>query len=505
MRGLGVAGAIATAFGIGSFYVTDHAGAFGIVNVVAGGIALLLALASGLRRVRRVGGPHSRGVLVRGLVWVVLAAAVGVGAERAAHWSGIRSDWTFERRYELAPQLASLLRDMPDLKILLFYEKLDPRIRRTRYLVNELARASGAKTAEYDLEHVPDEIEVYGVTSSNTLVFELGDDFQVVDRPLEGSIYEALYRLRSVKAGVIGILRGEGEGDPERETDPGFGGLAAALATEGYELRSLVTLSLREVPPEVDAILAIAPRRQIGNRGLAALERFLERGGSLVALLEPGVESGLETLLAHWGMRSPDEVVVDPASGEGLGREPDGLCPLLYNYETHAATQGLDANRMTFLCGARAFELHKPEVDDELTPLVYSSPRSWRTPDLSVLKKGVAKVTAPPASALTYQPLAVAGRYRRGGVETRIFAVGDSDFASNRYLRALYNLDLVMNGVHWALEREAQIALRPKIRDTVQFPLPAQNSLQMLYGVGLLLPELLLIAAALVWRRRKSA
>jgi hypothetical protein len=160
---------------------------------------------------------------------------------------------------------------------------------------------------------------------------------------------------------------------------------------------------------------------------------------------------------------------------------------------------------MTFLCGARAFELHKPEVDDELTPLVYSSPRSWRTADLSVLKKGVARVKQPPASALTYQPLAVAGRYRRGGVETRIFAVGDSDFASNRYLRALYNLDLVMNGVHWALEREAQIALRPKIRDTVQFPLPAQNSLQMLYGVGLLLPELLLIAAALVWRRRRAA
>ncbi len=90
-------------------------------------------------------------------------------------------------------------------------------------------------------------------------------------------------------------------------------------------------------------------------------------------------------------------------------------------------------------------------------------------------------------------------------METRIFAVGDSDFASNRYLRALYNLDLVMNGVHWALEREAQIALRPKIRDTVQFPLPVQDSLRMLYGVGLLLPELLLIAGGVLWLRQRSA
>jgi hypothetical protein len=144
-------------------------------------------------------------------------------------------------------------------------------------------------------------------------------------------------------------------------------------------------------------------------------------------------------------------------------------------------------------------------VDDELTPLVYSSPRSWRTAELSVLQKGLAGVEPPPDSALTYQPVAVAGRFVRDGVETRIFAVGDSDFASNRYLRALYNLDLFMNGVHWALERETQIALRPKIRDTVQFPMPAQNSLRMLYGVGLLLPELMLIAAAVVWRRRSGA
>ena len=53
---------------------------------------------------------------------------------------------------------------------------------------------------------------------------------------------------------------------------------------------------------------------------------------------------------------------------------------------------------------------------------------------------------------------------------------GDSDFASNRYLRALYNLDLVLNAVHWALEREPEITLRPKLRDAVQFPLPMQKT-----------------------------
>jgi hypothetical protein len=504
MRELALAGFVALLAAMVSYYGTGELGVFGQVNLVAGGVALALALAFLIRRIGRVGGPHARVVVVRGLIGVGAALALGIGAERAAHGSGLRWDWTFEQRYDLSPPLAELLRDLPGLRILFFYDALDPRVRRTRLLVGELARASGAETAQYDLENVPEELETYGVTASNTLVFELGNDAEVVERPLEGAIYEALYRLRSVKAGVIGILRGEGEGDPEQGTEPGFGGLAAALATEGYELRSLVTLSLREVPPEVDAILAIAPQRRIGERALASIERFLERGGALIALLEPGVESGLEEVLARWGIQAQDAVVVDPASGEGLGSEPDGLCPLAYNYETDVVTRGLGPNRMTFFCGVRPFELRKPRVDDELHALVYASPRAWLSTDLTVLAKGVAKQDPPPSSG-SYTPIAVSGRYQRDSVETRIFAVGDSDFASNRYLRAVYNLDLVMNGVHWALAREPQITLRPKVRETVQFPLPVQNSLQMLYGVGLLLPEVLLIAAGVLWLRRRAA
>ena len=62
-----------------------------------------------------------------------------------------------------------------------------------------------------------------------------------------------------------------------------------------------------------------------------------------------------------------------------------------------------------------------------------------------------------------------------------------------------------MNGVHWSAERDAQVTIRPKIRDTVQFPLPVENSLQMLYGVGLLVPEALLMVGGVVWLRRRGA
>jgi hypothetical protein len=62
----------------------------------------------------------------------------------------------------------------------------------------------------------------------------------------------------------------------------------------------------------------------------------------------------------------------------------------------------------------------------------------------------------------------------------------------------------VVNAVHWATDREAAVTLRPKVLTPYQSPLPPQTTLQMLYGVGLLVPEILLVAGAIVWVRRRS-
>ena len=204
------------------------------------------------------------------------------------------------------------------------------------------------------------------------------------------------------------------------------------------------------------------------------LERYLERGGRLVALLEPGVESGLEALLGRWGIQTPDEVIVDPASGRSTASRTASN-PIVYNYETHPVDAGPRPRPHDLLLRrAPARRRASPGPDDELRALVLASPRSWLTPDLAVLSGRRRAAAARRARGRTTSRSLAAGRYPRAGGETRIVAFGDSDFASNRYLRALYNLDLVLNAVHWALEREPEITLRPKLRTPDQFPLPSQ-------------------------------
>jgi hypothetical protein len=504
MRELALVGVIALAFGLGSYYATRELTAFALANLALGALAFASAAGLALRRLRFAAGSHSRRVLLRGGATVVLALGLAVGLERAASWSGVRADLTFERSFELAPATRKALAELEGpLEATLYRERFDPRARHTRLLLASLAEAGRVTVREKLLSDASEDVERFEIAGSNTVVLQLGERFETVDRPLEGTLYEALYRLRSRSNGVLGLLRGEGEGDVSSDDELGFSGLAAALSAEGYRLRSLVTASLTEIPAELDAVLALGPRRPLLPASAAALERYLARGGRLLALLEPGAESGFEALLARWGIEAVDGVIVDPASRASL-EGAQGVEPIAYNYETHPLSRGLGPDRMTFFSGVRPFVLHNPAPGDSVRRVVLASPRSWVTTDLSVLS-GATRRLEPDGAREDYHVIVAAGRYPRAEGEARIVAIGDSDFASNRHLRSLYNLDLMLNAVHWAVERESEITLRPKLQTPNQFPLPIQNALRSFESVGLLVPELLLLGGGLVWLRRRVA
>jgi hypothetical protein len=489
--GLALVGFIALGFAAGAYYATGTFAAFSVGNVAVGALALGAAAVRALGRARGSGSPALRGVLVRGLLGIALVLAAGIALERLADASKLQWDWSFERRFELSEGVLSRLDALcGQASATLYADEYDPRARSTRLLLRTMAATDCLPFRERRLADAAADEDRFGIGSSNTVVIEVGDRFETVARPTEGSLYEALSRLAQPHAGVLYVARGAGEGNLTLTSGAGFSGLREALLTEGFRLRDLVTAAAEEIPEDADAVLLLAPRRPLRPTAVAALGRYLERGGRLVVFLEPGAESGLEPLLREWGITSPDQLVIDPASGPVEGGEP-GASPLAFQYGTHPIAAGLDSGRMTFFPGVRTFRLRKPRPEDRMDTIVYSSSR--------------ARLTGDPEAREDYLPLVVAARFPRGDVEARIVAFGDVELASNQYLRALYNLDLVMNALHWATDHTSP-GTRPKVAAVsgrLQLPLPLQNTLTMFQGVGLLLPELLLVAGALFWARSR--
>ncbi len=500
-----VVGLVASAFGLGSVQVQGELQAFAAFHLVVGIAALLYAVAGTLRRLGR-----ERGALRSGLVWravggVAAMLVVAVAGERIANSSALRFDLTFEGEFQVAPATREALAELEgEVAFTLYRDPGDPRIRRTRLLLEEIVRdRQGVTISTRNIEDVPEEEDRYGIGSSNSVVVHHGREWELVERPTEGALFEAFAKLGRRGDLVLYLTNGSGEGDIHLDTDAGFSGLAVGFQTEGFDVRVLPSAVMSEIPDDADLVAVLAPERQMRRDARAALARYVEGGGSVLAFIEPESASGLEAFLADFGLASPPFMVVDPTSDPVDGELP-GLAPIVFNYAPHPVTGGLERNRNTVFRRARAFDLRKPEPNDRLDALVFTSPHAWLARD--PLPPGLRDLPERPANeAPRYLHLAAAGRYPRGETEGRIVAFGDRDFVSNRYLRALYNLDLVMNAAHWAVERSDRITLRPKSAGLIQFPVPIQNSMHAFYGVGLLVPELLLVAGALIWLRQRRS
>ena len=386
---LALVGFVLTAFGWASQEALGEITPFALGQVLIGLAALAASGLSALVRTGRRAQPALRGPMLRVVVRAA-AALAGAGLLYAGAAQVERPiDWTFEQRFTLSEASLIALTGLPEPLILTLYaDDGDPRIRHTRRLLEAFANAgqgAGRGPVEIQVRRIdayPEDEDFYGIGSSNSVVAHLGARWALVDRPREGSLYEAIVGLRDRPGRIVYAAVGAGEGDLQREGAEGYSGLGAALKAEGYTLRSLPLAVADAVPEDAAGLLVIAPQRPLPDSALSAIERFVAGGGALVAFLEPGANSGLEGVLARFGLASPDRWVVDPASLALEGEVP-GLSPVASNYAQHPSTHGLGNNRMTFFRRARAFELRKAQPEDRLRGVVFTSGDAWTDPSVS--------------------------------------------------------------------------------------------------------------------------
>ncbi|MDF1551463.1 MAG: GldG family protein [Deferrisomatales bacterium] len=409
-------------------------------------------------------------------------------------------DLTGDRRFTLSEQTRKVLRELEqEVKVTAFFaEGTEEQAQIKSRLEQYREQNARFRLTLVDPDRNPALARRYGIRTYGTTVFESAEQSFRTHELSEEALTNALIRVTREGKKTVRFLSGHGEHGLEDTQRGGYSAAQQALTDQGFAVGESLLLRDGAVPEGCAVLVVGGPTKPLLEPELAALRSYLNQGGQLVLLLDPGTETGLEALAAEWGAVLRPDVIVDPMSRLFGGSY---TTPILTDYPAHALTRGFEL--ATFLPLARSIELAAVAPDGIAThPLARTTPQSWGETDLNN-----AEASFDPTVDFK-GPLTAAALLERtageGGTGARILLVGDSDFADNGNFRLSGNGDLLLNAVSYLAREEDLVAIRP--RDTKPSPLVltrAQGA-TLLYSSVVLAPLVLILSGLMIWWKRRN-
>jgi len=499
---------------------------------IAGLICTLLYILSQWRDVARSmsGRQVKFGAVALGSVLVVIAIMVAINY--IASREDKRWDLTANKVFSLSDQTRKLLASLDaPVQVKVFARSDD--FQRFRDRLTEYESASRNLSVDYiDVDQKPALANQYKVQSYGTVVLEYKGRTERAVSDSEQELTNALIKVVEGAQKKVYFVQGHGEKDPTSSTDrSGYSGAKAALESDNFSVESLPLVQQNDVPADATVVVIAGPRTDYLPGEIDALTRYLDRGGKLLVMLDPPDRAdsppltNLDALLKDWDIKPGNDVVVD-ASGMGqlIGTGPS--TPVAVNYPSHPITS--DFRVLTAYPLARSMEAISGGVNGRTAqPIIETSPRSWGETDLKDLMEGqpvkleeekgdrpgpltVGLAVSVPAPSPPAADAAKATDTTSGTPpendrkpETRLVAIGDSDFASNLALNIQGNRDLFLNTINWLAQQENLIAIRPRQPDDRRITLTAEQQKTIFWLSIAVIPGLLLVTGIHTWWRRR--
>ncbi|MBJ68193.1 MAG: hypothetical protein CME28_09325 [Gemmatimonadetes bacterium] len=437
-----------------AYLISPDTGSTGLVNAAVG---LLLVVSAGFinadlfKQYGRWLNAFWGGIMVFGIV-----AMINFLSNRYAE----RLDLTEGQLHSLSDLTIETLQNLDhDVEALAFMEGGENAD--LELLLAEFSNRGSRFTFEMiDPDRDPMRTEENGIKRYNTLLIKSGDKQQQITELEEREITNALLKVIRERQDKVYLSVGHGERDPSSGPG-GLGMLKERLQEIDYAIDDSLFLARTARVPSDCAVLVIAgPRTPFLPTEVATLRAYLQEGGSVLALLDPLSESGLEDLLLEWGVSLGDDFVID-TSGIGSLFGLDFTTPVSVSYGKHPITrkhQGV----MTFYQLSRSvvFDAESTGVGFEGEALALTSEAGWAEKDLRVLQGEGDSTVKLDEGVDTPGPISLAVAVEgKGG---RLVVFGDSDFATNQYFDYQGNGDLALNALSWLAEDESLISIRPR-------------------------------------------
>ena len=316
----------------------------------------------------------------------------------------------------------------------------------------------------------------------------------------EAAFSSAINEVIRTDRARVRMLQGHGERGLLDYEAGGYAALVRRLEAENMDVEPLVPgTEVGLDPGTCDLLIVAGPRGRIAQPDLDLIDRYLQQHGRLLAMVDSGTSSGIESVLRKWGIEAVDDVVVEPGLRD-LDTVPVSVFP------DHAITRPLKGMGVLFFRPRSLRPAGDPDEGEGGGPaidiLVVTSDDSWREVDY---RAGIERDPERDEPG----PTAIAVAVEHGGTEgtalepTRLVVIGDSSFAGNAQASGGAEA-LVVAAANWLLDRDYVVAVPSRAMHNLRLDLDARDRQRLMFLVMAGLPACVGMLGLIVWARRRS-
>lgn len=465
--------------------------------LIGGGALLVVAIAFNLggiwafltRRSSRLGA----NTIVLSLA--VLAILVGVNILVFRHDK--RFDMTTEKLYSLSQQSRKIAAHLKrNVNFLYFDNQANSRL-------NELMGEYGTQNRRIRFRRIdpiahPELAKQYNVRSMGSMIAVSAGRTVHLKGKQEEDITNALIQISNTSVKTVCFVEGHGEKSLSATGADGYSTVKSELTKEDYKVRSVNLVTADGVPAACSVVVIAGPRQALFPQEATMVGKYLDGGGKLFLLADPMTHTGLSSVLASWNIKLGNNIVIDTSGvGRLFGTGP--AVPLVHSYGSSPITEGFSGS-MTFFPLAQTVGLvNSSKFTPQTEKLLQTSPQSFTTPKIV----GRTVSYDPKTDQKGPLTLGMTAEQKEKGKQARLVVIGNSEFATNRWVGLQRNGDLFYNAVGWLSQQSNMISIRPKspLNSRVTMSEAERRTLTW-FSLGVL-PGLVVLAGIWMWWKRR--
>jgi ABC-type uncharacterized transport system involved in gliding motility auxiliary subunit len=405
------------------------------------------------------------------------------------------ADLTLNGRNSLSPATLAVLQKMDKPLHVTAYANLHGE---QRLGIQKLLDAYKRYKRDIDLVFVdpdeqPQQTRKAGIQYDGQLVLEYDGAKKMLAQLNEESLTNTLTQLGHKGERWILFVSGHGERSPDRGANFDVSNWVRQLRQRGFQTRSLSLAENPTIPGNTSVLVVAGPQSQLLKGEVQAITHFVNTGGHLLWLHEPGSLWGLGSVGEQLEIEFHPGMIVDPLSQMLTG---SATAIVVGKYSSHPIVKNfIDNTVFPTACGIGLANTSK-----------------WKQSVLLDTRESAWSETGPlNAKARRDKGIDVPGPLNIGVAltreveqkEQRVVVICDGDFLSNSFLANAGNLELGMSVINWLSHDDAYVNIPVQTVADAKLNLSATSQNIMMAIFVVIMPVALIVIGLVIWLRRR--